>query len=368
MAKVIIKRLTIQHLRNIESADLDFSPKVNIVSGGNGAGKTTLLEAIYLLARAKSFRIGSQTTPIQKGKERLTIYAEAQDAQNIEHRIGLEKGGSERRIRIVGRSVTRVSELARLVPIALVTPMSHKILEDGPRNRRRLINWGLFHVEHDFKSLMTDFSKSLLQRNNALRKGSRDLSVWDETFSDCAERVSVRQERYVEGLRSHLFDLCSEIHFLRKIDISFSKGWSKEETLRDAILKRRVQDRENGYTHAGPQRCDLILKIDGSPIRQILSRGQQKILIALILVAQAKLLEKARGEKPVFLFDDLQSELDENSVGMVSRLLDDQRLQTVITSVSGESVSSMPWSIAPRLFHVEHGSFARRDPILLKPI
>ena len=354
---MIINRLTIQHLRNIERADLDFSSTVNIVTGGNGAGKTTLLEAIYLLARAKSFRIGNQATPIQKGKERLLLYAETLDELKIEHRIGLEKKGSQTRLRIDGRSIIRVSELARLLPIALVTPMSHRILEEGPRNRRRLINWGLFHVEHDFKGLMADFSKSLLQRNNALRRGGKELSVWDETFAQCAENVSVRQERYFEELRSHLLSLCGEIYFLKKLELSFNRGWAQGDDLREAIAKRRTQDRENGYTHAGPQRSDLLFKIDGAPIRQILSRGQQKVLIALILISQAKLLEQARGEKPVFLFDDLQSELDQDSVELICGLLNRQQLQTVITSLSTKGILAMPWSNEPRLFHVEHGVF-----------
>lgn len=349
---MIIKNIKIENLRNISNAELNLSPNNNIVSGDNGAGKTTLLEAIYLLARAKSFRKGQIGSQITKGQKRLHIFARTEA-----HKIGIEKQGRETRIRIDGKGVKRLSEVAKILPITLINPNTHRILEEGPEQRRRLLNWGVFHVEHSFKVEMGEFKRILAQRNNAIRATSKDISVWDHAFIEQADKVSQRQIAYIEKWKSEIYRLSRDIPYLRDLEITFLQGWSAEQGISDALRDNRQKDREQGYTTAGPHRAEVQFKIEGTQTKQTLSRGQQKILISLILIAQARLLEESTGERPLFLVDDIQSELDGNSLETICDLFDRQACQTIITSVSTKGLMSRKWGFEPVLFHVEQGIF-----------
>lgn len=355
---MIIKTIKIKHLRNITKADLFFSPEINIVTGDNGAGKTTLLEAIYLLARAKSFRQGHQNAPIQKGNNQLFLFAETENQQRITQKIGLTKKGAETQIRIDGSATHKLSELARSLPISLITPQSHRILEDGPQYRRKLLNWGMFHVEHEYKAIMSDFKRTLLQRNNALKNRSSDLPVWSSTFVEQANAVSIKQESYMEQWKIELLDLCKGISFLEGLDLSYYRGWSKGESLENTINTKIDLDRERGFTSAGPHRADLIFKLYGKNVNQSLSRGQQKVLIAIVLLAQARVLEKESCEKPIFLFDDFDSELDRKSTEILKSLMIREKKQSIITSLLPEKLDNRAWPTNTAMFHVEHGCFS----------
>jgi DNA replication and repair protein RecF len=354
---VNIKSLKVENLRNIHHADLCFSSSTNLILGNNGAGKTSLLEAIYLLARARSFRQGQQKSQISKESDHLLIYAITEDQKQQEHRIGFYRTKTNTQVKIDGQQANKLSLLAKNLPTVLITPNSHRLIEEGPEHRRRILNWGVFHVEHQFQSKMAKFSRSLVQRNTALRTGSKDLHVWDKAFLDSAQAVYDSQERYFQKLKQEIYNLTQGMSYLEGLEIKFYKGWNKSFRLSELLKDRLTTDRERGFTGIGPQRADIEISIDSVPTKQLLSRGQQKLLVTIILLAQSKLLEKSTGEKPIFLFDDLESELDNQSIETIWYLLEEQRSQTFITSLRAERLNNYQWSNSIRMFHVEHGRF-----------
>lgn len=353
-----IKSIKVENLRNINHTELSFSSSTNLIIGNNGAGKTSLLEAIYLLARARSFRQGQQKSQINKKSDHLLIYAITEDHQHQEHRIGFYRTRNNTQVKIDGQQVTKLSLLAKNLPTVLITPNSHRLIEEGPEHRRRILNWGVFHVEHHFQSQMTHFSRSLLQRNTALRSGSKDLQVWDRAFLESAQAVNESQERYFSKLQKEIFNLSHGIRFLEGLEIALNRGWKKNHSLAELLKERLTTDKERGFTGVGPQRADIEISIDRVPTKQLLSRGQQKLLVTIILLAQSKLLEKSTGEKPIFLFDDLESELDHQSIETICSLLEAQQSQTFITSLNEDRLNNYQWSKSIRMFHVEHGRFS----------
>jgi DNA replication and repair protein RecF len=354
---VKLRTIKVENLRNINFAELSFSPNINLITGNNGAGKTSLLEAIYLLARARSFRQGHQKSQINKGSDHLLIYAITEDQQNQQHRIGFYRTRTKTQVKINGQKANKLSLLAKNLPTVLITPNSHRLIEEGPEHRRRILNWGVFHVEHQFQTIMATFSRSLLQRNTALRSGSRDLQVWDKAFLDSAQNVHEFQKRYFRNLKEEILNLIQGLNCLDGLDIKFYSGWNESFRLSELLKDRLRTDKERGFTGVGPQRADIEISIDRVPTKQILSRGQQKLLVTIILLAQSKLLEKSTGEKPIFLFDDLESELDNQSIETICSLLKQQNGQTFITSLNAERFNNHLWSNSIRMFHVEHGRF-----------
>jgi len=272
-------------------------------------------------------------------------------------KIGLERTYTDLSLRVNGESIKKLSLLAEILPISLITPQSYRIIEEGPEYRRKLLNWGVFHVEPSFNSVMMEYTKSTVQRNKALHLSSNELRVWDLTYVEHALKVSSHQEAYFEHLHRAFFEITRDIPFLADIELTFYKGWPHKEELSEVVTKMREQDRERGFTYAGPHRSDIIIKVNGQPARNQLSRGQMKILFSAIALAQAKITQERRGEAPIILFDDLSSELDDQSVGLISQLLNQLNAQLFITTVDPSRLTQGGWLRNPGMFHVEHGRF-----------
>jgi DNA replication and repair protein RecF len=156
-----INRVKIENLRNIINAEISPHKGLNFIIGNNGAGKTTLLESIYLLARAKSFRQKRSGRLINEKADTLTLFAQLQSEDNRVHNIGLKKIAGQTEIKKDGKSLKKLSELAQTIPLTIITPNLQRIIEDEPQQRRRLLNWGLFHLEQSYSDLAYRYKKIL---------------------------------------------------------------------------------------------------------------------------------------------------------------------------------------------------------------
>ncbi|MCU7914577.1 MAG: DNA replication/repair protein RecF [Candidatus Thiodiazotropha sp. (ex Gloverina cf. vestifex)] len=356
---MIINKISINQLRNISAAELNFTQSINVIQGGNGAGKTSLLEAIYLLARARSFRSTQSKKLIQADKSNLTLFALTESQNGKETRIGLKKEGGKNFIKIDGKSVKKLSELAATLPIALITPQSHRLVEEGPEYRRRLLNWGVFHVEHRYRELLTIYNRVIAQRNASLKARNNDVDVWNHQINIYANEIKNLQAAYVASWNNAFKQLSKGVDFIDSINIGYQQGWDKGLSLNDALNKKIQIDQARGYTSVGPHRSDIRLIIDGIPVRNQLSRGQQKFLVTLLMLAQSKIQSTREKEKTVILFDDFQSELDRIAQDTLFDIIQGEACQTFMTIIEREKGLERKLGSDDEMFHVEHGSFSR---------
>ena len=308
---MIIRKLQVENLRNIERVDLRPHPVLNYVCGDNGAGKTSLFEAIAVLSRGRSFRTtqpGEMTGPCGSS---FRVFAEIRDSAEKKHRLGLERSGSHWRGRIDGQDILRLSELSRFLPVVLMVPDSHMLVSGAPENRRKYLDWGLFHVERGFLSLWKRYSKALKQRNAALRNGQLDLlDSLDEGLSKSGTKLGEFRQKYTGELSARLESMLAQLKTrVKAVELNYREGWNGKSYL-DALVSRRARDMERGVTSAGPHRADLELACQGSPARAVLSRGEQKAFAAAMLLTQAEMMQES-GVRPVLLLDDLVSEFDQ---------------------------------------------------------
>lgn len=164
---MFIERLVVSNVRNIKELTVDFYNSLNIFCGLNGSGKTSLLEAIYLLHAAKSFRSNQIQPIIQHQQEHCTVYAKCRGDLTL----GLQKSSKQTLIRKNGNALFSASELASTLPVVLIYQDLFSIIDQGPSIRRKLLDWGVFHVEPTFKFHWKSYQRALKQRNNALKKG-----------------------------------------------------------------------------------------------------------------------------------------------------------------------------------------------------
>ncbi len=346
-----ITQLRINNLRLIEQLEFEPTDGLNLIWGANGSGKTTILEAIYILGRGKSFRNSERDQLTRRGESGLSLFIHTQ-GRDYQHSLGLTKGNGVTQAKLDGSKVTRMSDLARAVPLAVITPNSHEILERGPQYRRRFLDWGVFHVEHNFRNTFERFARCLKQRNAVLRMKGEFNTVWDREFADCGNAVNELRERYYEKLSKKIKDLAGHLLGIDHLEIEWIRGWSEKHDLEQMLIEMKNGDIQAGYTRYGPQRADLSLKLNGQKVEKVASRGQQKMLVAAMYLAQVELAKSITDTDVIILIDDLTSELDTDNRRRLLEYLHGMGNQVLITGVDRISQDEYGFS---GMFHVEHG-------------
>lgn len=352
-----LAKLEISHLRNIERAALNVAPGLNVLFGENGSGKTSVLESVYLLGRARSFRTAHSAQLIQFKQPEARVWGVIRGDCEPPVPVGLRLGRCQLELHLDGRIIRSRAELARVFPVQMIQPSSISLLEGAPRWRRQFMDWGTFHVEPTYLDQWRRFAKALNQRN-ALLKGGRsvDLEPWNREVAQYGTIVAEARDRYLALLAPCLSETCKVFFPGHSVGLVYSRGWKSDRELLGLLRASSPEDCRNGFSRWGPQRGDFSVEIDGTPARLYLSRGQTKLLVYALLLAQAALVDAATRSVCV-LIDDLGSELDRGNRRRLLDLLLRRRIQCFVTALHREDIGCALDGDA-RLFHVEQGRVA----------
>jgi len=346
----VIEQLRVTHVRNIEELSLDCHARFNLIYGPNGSGKTSLLEAIHILSAGRSFRTHINKRLINYAADSLTIFAQLMGGD----RLGVQKDiKGQSSYRLNQTPCASVAELSRLLPVQVINPDSYELLTGGPKERRRFLDWGLFHVEQSFYSLWQRLREVLQQRNMGLRRGLSltELASWDAVLSEVAEELDTARRRYVDELVPYIHKQFGTL-LSGKLTVEYRRGWDAGESLQDVLQAQIDSDRRMGYTQSGPQRASLVFKIDGRLVEHVLSRGQQKTLVCALKLAQSELLREKLGTNCIFLIDDLAAELDAAHRDRLAVALEGLEAQVFLTGVELDMLQSFVKTDG--MFHVKH--------------
>ena len=351
-----LTQLDIRQVRNLHEVKISPGKRCNYIFGDNASGKTSVLEAIYLLSVARSFRTTHIKHVISYDQPSLQVFARIQKDNNQDQTaLGLERTNQKTRIRINGKDVKQVSELSSLLPVQIINPDVHKLLEQGPKYRRQFIDWGVFHVEHGFLQAWQQYYRVLKQRNAALRKklNKKDIVLWDNQLIQYAKNITLARENYLLGFMPIFTSYVNKLMGL-SVEIEYVRGWNMESSFTDTLANNYDKDIFKGFTSSGPHRADLAILHNGIPVQNSFSRGQQKLLVCAMRLAQINYLKKETNQQSVLLVDDLAAELDIQHRQNLIELLVDTQAQLFLTATEQNSFI-LPSEIESKMFHVEHG-------------
>jgi DNA replication and repair protein RecF len=352
--------LRIENLRLIERVELDLASGWNLFLGANGAGKTSLLEAAFLLSHGRSFRTSARDALVRHGSSGYSVFGELRRASAISERVGVARSANRLEARLNGE-VVAASELMRHTAVLCFEPGSHELISGTSEERRRFLDWGVFHVEHDFLAHWRRYQRALKQRNALLRgfAGHGELDVWDMELAMAAEPLSEMRRSYVSQLQPIVIDVLAELlPELGHARLRFSAGFDEQRPLQVILAERRARDIGRGHTTAGPHRADWSIAFGDAVEREHLSRGQEKLCAFACVLAQARLFAQLAGEWPILCFDDLASEVDVAHLRKVLAVVPTDRVQILATATE-EPEAFATLAPTPTRFHVEQGRFAR---------
>lgn len=358
MSTGMLKEITLSHFRNI--TQLQFSVPERgycLITGPNGSGKTSILEAIYFLSCGKSFRTIDNAQLIQNNQERLTVFSVLQNTLDPLSSAVTLASQRDRHGKMIAKyegEVVKCSEMARRLPTRMISPVeAYTLINGGPEQRRRFLDWGMFHVKHSYWNELQKLQRIVKQKNAALkmRCSDEELMQWNRLMAEVSYTLDRLRYAYVEQLKKIFTQYTQEIPSIQAVTLRYYRGW--EETPEDLYVQlERIapQERGAGYSLIGPHRAEIYFKMPQGLCKDQLSRGRQKTLAIALYLAQGEILFHTTGQHPLYMIDDFSSELDTEAQTLLLHALHPENKQVIITLLDPYDKLFNPLTLSPNLF------------------
>ena len=321
---MIINRLKAENFRNIKKAEIEFSPGVNLLLGKNAQGKTNVIECIYMFSRGRSFRHADDKSLVRFGEEGFRIgmeYESASGGGSLEYAMF----GKERRRMKNGYKIERISEMIGSFSAVLFYPDDLSLVKGGPEERRAFLNIAISQCYPSYIGIYADYKRALENRNCILKNAAkgfyfdeRELIAWSELMATYAADIYKERKEYIKKLEVYAKRVVNDISAEKEdimigysSDIEEGDGADLKELYRKVFTERLMEERKAGVTLFGPHRDDMEITVNGKSARSYASQGQQRSIVLALKLAEGEVCREIMGEYPVFLLDDVLSELDE---------------------------------------------------------
>jgi len=341
---MILRNLTLQHFRNYKQASFAFSPQKTVIVGNNAAGKTNLIESLYLLATGKSFRSEKDHQLIQFDEEvcRLSGMVDGEDGEEkLEVVVSDIPGQILRKRYLVNGVGKRRVDFAGNLTVVLFTPTDIDLVSGQPGTRRKFLDEVLDQVDFEYRVAHTTYTKALRQRNALLEQAQQTgvrneklFSYWDNLLIAHGQKITEKREALIAFINRQEKDL-----------FPFTLEYDKSVISEERLQKYKQAEVGAGVTLVGPQRDDVMIQAyhpvskELEEVKYFSSRGQQRLVVFELKLAQIAYLKHKTDNKPLLLLDDIFSELDSTNIQHVLDIMRDT--QTVITTTHKEFVADM---------------------------
>ena len=349
-----VKKLEISNFRNIEKLILEPCEKVNVIWGENAQGKTNILEAIWLFCGAKSFRGAKDNELIKKNCEEslISLIFESEELEK-EAKIKIKE---KREAVLNNNKLKTASALAGKFNAIIFSPQDLKIVTDGPSVRRKFIDTAIAQIYPTYIDILRNYAKAITERNQIIKNLKYDstvsimLDVFEEEIAKYGEKIIYLRKKYINEATAKIKTFYRGISSGKeKIEIYYKASWDKDNLL-EALKKSRKEDMNFGFTSVGPHRDDIEFLINSMQARSYASQGQKRSIALSLKLSEAEIIAEKTGEKPVFLLDDVMSELDVSRQDYILNHI--KEMQTFITCCDPSNIKNLK---AGKVFKIKNG-------------
>ena len=352
---MILRSLTTQNFRNLAEADTQFHEHANILVGRNGQGKTNLLEAIYFLATTKSFRTSRIASTFRFGSPSVFVSGVLQrDGLEKTLSVGLETAETRRRVLMINGEKVTLPAYLHAMSVFAYSSARLEVIRGTPEERRRFIDRGIASLNPAYLEQLTRYMRVLRQRNALLseiaqrRQSQNTLDAWDNELMVAANVVHRARTAYVEDLAKLFAEIVGRhAYHVSNVMMSYKPNGT------DEIAKHRREELRARMTLVGPQRDVLEFLVDGRPASEVLSGGEQKMIVLFLKFAKLELFRRRHDDAPLFLLDDVDAELD---LEILQSLLSNLPVSTQVFATSAKEAFLAALQAGPhRRLTIENG-------------
>ena len=365
-----LDHISVTNFKNIASAQLDFSPKVNCFLGNNGMGKSNLLDAIYYMSFCKSFSGATDAMLMRRGEEFAMIQARySRRGAEEELHMGMSPG-RRKSFKRSGKEYQRLSAHIGAFPLVMVSPQDIDLIRGESESRRRFMDMVISQGDPAYLDALIRYNRALEQRNRLLRDGVVDPMLYTavETMMDIsATLIFSRRREWVTRLSGIFARYYAAIAgSYEEVALGYRSG-SADATMTQMLDSARRRDEIVRHTTVGPHRDDIEMTLDGMPMRRTGSQGQCKTYVIALRLAQYDFIKETCSMKPLLLLDDIFDKLDATRVErLVEMVSEDIFGQIFITDTNRAHLDSIVRRTSGdyRMWHVADGSFSPVDTSL----
>lgn len=389
---MILDNILIKNVRNHIFTDIEFNRNVNVIYGKNGAGKTSILESISIGSLSKSFISGSDSNVVAKGTDFYEVSLKSINELDLKYfaKVKYQLNNGKEISNSYGENLSP-KDLIGAIPLIILTPDYRIITSGSPQCRRDFVDRVLSQSNKVYLDELLKFKKVLKQRNNLLVQNKLNnsyntkqnfdidlLDAWTNQFINHASELIIRRLNYVKETQpffSEFYSLVSNnsesvtFEYLPNVLLNNGGPGSRKleetneeinieeikEILKEKYIQLRSEEIKRGMTLFGPQKDEFIIKLNNNVARDFASQGQHKTLLISLKFAEFQYLKNKKNDTPVFLLDDIFSEIDSYRIKMVIELLRQNSSQIFITTTNPNQVKEVFNTENIKFIHIADG-------------
>lgn len=356
---MFLQSLILRNFRNYKDECLNFHPRFNLIVGRNAQGKTNLLEAIYYIGYLTSFRTSTRRDLILENENAASVGSTLRSGE-VDHDIRIHVEQNKRSVKLNGKQPSLYRDYYGLVPILLFEPRDVYLFRESPSIRRRFINRALFVDNPADLKLIRDYDQVVSQKNKLLKEDTPArmgelLAVWNERLLQLGARLMWRRLEWISNINPSLAEKYRE--FSQRDDnleivyrstalrgsendlIHLSEAEIAEQ-LGEVLVLKQDEERRRREALVGPHRDDWVTLLNGKPLGLFGSQGENRTAVIALRAAELCFVEKRRGHSPLFLLDDVASELDSVRIGSLLHSLCQNNGQVFLTTTEPAKISA----------------------------
>ncbi len=346
-----VKNLELKNFRNYESLNINFDPRINLITGRNAQGKTNLIEAVCLISMGRSFRAGRDSEMIRFGENEALVHAEVVKSY-MDTRVDICINRKSRKsIKKDGKQLHKTSELLNNVFIVAFTPEDLRIVKDEPEKRRRFLDKELAQIKPAYYLSLGRYKKVLQQRNSCLKGDSFSpamLSLWDEQLVQYGAELMRMRKEFIDQLsifsgkiHGSITNGQEELKIEYEANVPYEEDVVRQkESLRSALQHSLETDRKMRTTTKGPHKDDLRFLVNGINARKYGSQGQQRTCALSLKLAELDFIKQETGESAILLLDDVMSELDQSRRAFLIDSLEENQIFITMTEADDDLIQA----------------------------